>query len=235
MHFCSNAFSVKICKTPLTRDMYGVRRGLFTLATRCSNVGKVGVRVPEEVTCAVEDIPREFCKTFTKGADTYVLLKQFVVKGPKGILKLQIPPFVNFENREGKIFVTVNNPSNKIERSMWGTTRALVQNNVIGASEGHIALVKFVGTGYRALIEEKNGSTYVGIKVGFPYTPQLKVPTGLKVSLPNPARLLIEGIDKQQVKLFAARIREFKKPEPYKGKGIFVDDQKITLKERKIK
>ena len=210
-------------------------RQLSSLGLRMSNVGKVGIRIPAEVSFLTEEIPDEFCKSFSKGKNSYKLLKQVVVKGPKGTLKTQIPPFVNLSEKDGKVFVSVENPDDRIQRSMWGTTRALIQNDVVGATEGHIALVKFVGTGYRAILEEKNGKKYVGLKVGFPYTPQLKVPDGLTVSLPNPARLLIEGINKQQVKLFAARIREFKKPEPYKGKGIFVDDQKIALKERKIK
>jgi len=95
--------------------------------------------------------------------------------------------------------------------------------------------VKFVGTGYRATLEENDGKKYVSLKIGFPYTPKLPIPEGLTVTSPNPTRLLIEGANKQQVKLFAAVIREYKKPEPYKGKGIFVDDEKIKLKEKKVK
>jgi large subunit ribosomal protein L6 len=85
------------------------------------------------------------------------------------------------------------------------------------------------------LLKRLTAKKCVSLKIGFPYTPKLQIPEGLTVTSPNPTRLLIEGTDKQQVKLFAAVIREYKKPEPYKGKGIFVDDEKIKLKEKKVK
>lgn len=193
------------------------------------------MRLSEGVECFTEEIPFEFCKSFTKGKDTITLNKQIVVKGPKGVMKLAVPQFVNIENAEGNITISVLNPKDKIQRSMWGTSRALIQNHVIGTSEGHLAVVKFVGTGYRASIEQDGDDTYVALKVGYPYTPRLKVPAGITVTSPNPTRLLIEGVDKQQVTLFAARIREYRKPEPYKGKGIFVGDETIKLKQKKIK
>lgn len=210
-------------------------RSLSTSLPRLSYIGKAPVRLTEGVECFTEEIPFEFCKTFTKGKSTISLNQQIVVKGPKGVLKTAVPGFVKIVSQNNAVEVNVEDPSDKTQRSMWGTSRALIQNNVIGTSEGHLAIVKFVGTGYRASIEEVDGEKFVALKIGYPYMPKLKIPEHLTVSSPNPTRLLIEGIDKQQVKLFAARIREYRKPEPYKGKGIFVDDETIQLKQKKIK
>lgn len=204
-------------------------------APRFSFIGLAPVRLSEGVDCFTEEIPFEFCKSFTKGKNTITLNRQIVVKGPKGVMKLAVPDFVRISKAQDQVSVSVENPKDKVQRSLWGTSRALIQNHVIGTSEGHLAVVKFVGTGYRASIEKEGDDLYVALKVGYPFTPRLKVPAGLSVTSPAPTRLLIEGVDKQQVTLFAARIREFRKPEPYKGKGIFVGDETIKLKQKKIK
>lgn len=213
-------------------------RFFTTSESRFSNIGKQPIRIGTDTEFSTEKIPLEFCKKFTKRKDTISLDQQVIIKGPKGVLKVALPSFVKVENDETNkaISVTVEDPNDPIQRPMWGTARALIHNHVIGTTEGHLAIVRFVGTGYRAILEtDENGHQVVALKLGFPYTPKLKIPEGLTVSSPNPARLLIEGLDKQQVKLFAARIREFRKPEPYKGKGIFVDGETIKLKEKKIK
>lgn len=219
----------------MLRNMFRGARTFSSSIPRSSYIGKAPVRLTEGVECFTEEIPFEFCKSFTRGKNTVSLNKQIVVKGPKGILKTSVPAFVQVLSQNSIVEVSVADPTDKIQRSMWGTARALIQNNVIGTSEGHLAIVKFVGTGYRATIEEIDGEKYVSLKIGYPYQPKLKIPENLTVSSPNPTRLLIEGINKQQVKLFAAVIREYRKPEPYKGKGIFVDDETITLKQKKIK
>ncbi|CAH6721958.1 54S ribosomal protein L6, mitochondrial [[Candida] jaroonii] len=211
-------------------------RGISSSSILRSNIGKQPIRIGSDVECYTEKVPFEFCKSFTKRKDTILLDQQVVVKGPKGVLKLQLPSFVNIAQDGSNINVTVEDPEDKLQRSMWGTSRGLINNSVIGTTDGHLAIVRFVGTGFRAILgDDKNGKPIVSLKIGFPYTPSLRIPEGLTVTSPNPARLLIEGMDKQQVKLFAARIREFKKPEPYKGKGIFVNDETIKLKEKKIK
>ncbi|CCE87277.1 Piso0_005823 [Millerozyma farinosa CBS 7064] len=211
-------------------------RSFTTTRSSFSNIGKSAIPISESVQCFTEEIPYEFCKTFRKGKSIYSLNRNIVVKGPKGSLKMAVPSFVSISQDNNYINVKVEDPEDRIQRSMWGTSRATIQNHVIGTTEGHIAIVKFVGTGFRAVIEDgEDGKKYVALRVGFPYIPKVPVPDGITVSCPNPTRLLVEGLDKQQVKLFAARIREFKKPEPYKGKGIYVDDEKITLKEKKIK
>ena len=100
-----------------------------------------------------------------------------------------------------------------------------------------------MGVGYRATIEntvvtkkpEYEGQKFVSLKVGYSHPIELGVPLGVKASCPQPTRILLEGIEKEVVKQFAAEIREWRKPEPYKGKGIFVNDETIRLKSKKIK
>lgn len=212
------------------------RRTLTHSAACRSNIGKMPVLLSDSVSLSVLPIPPEFYRSFTRGKETFRLTKQVTLKGPKGTIKTEIPSFVTVSADQNVVSVLVEDPSHKVQRSMWGTTRAALQNNFIGILEGHLAICKFVGTGYRGTIETgAGGRQYVSLKIGLPYTPKLAVPKGLTVSLPAPTRIIIEGLDVQQVKLFAAVIRSYKKPEPYKGKGIFVDDETIKLKEKKIK
>ena len=124
-----------------------------------------------------------------------------------------------------------------------GTTRAYLQNHVLGVSEGHTAILRLVGVGYRASVEstattaapEYVQQQFVSLRVGYSHPIELGVPRGVKASTPQPTRILLEGTDKEVVKQFAAKIRMWRKPEPYKGKGIFVNDETITLKAKKIK
>lgn len=201
-----------------------------------SRIGKRPIQLLGDVSFNVQKIPHEFCKQFTRGKDTFILDQQVVLKGPKGVVKTPVPSFMRFDTKDGALEVSVNDPTHKVQKALWGTIRSILQNNVTGASEGHLSILKFVGTGYRGLLEKnEKGEDIVSLKVGRPFTPKVKIPQGITVTSPNPTRLIIEGADIQQVKLFAALIREHRKPEPYKGKGIFIDDETIKLKERKIK
>lgn len=124
-----------------------------------------------------------------------------------------------------------------------GTLRADLNNHIVGVSEGHIAILRLVGVGYRATIEssattkepEYPGQQFVNLKVGYSHPIELGIPKGVKASTPQPTRILLEGVDKHAVKQFAAHIRAWRVPEPYKGKGIFVNDETIKLKNKKIK
>jgi large subunit ribosomal protein L6 len=124
-----------------------------------------------------------------------------------------------------------------------GTTRAYLQNHILGVSEGHSAILRLVGVGYRASVEptattvepEFPGQLYVNLKVGFSHPVELGIPKGVTASTPQPTRLLLEGAEKEVVMQFAAKIRMWRKPEPYKGKGIFVNGETIKLKNKKIK
>ena len=169
------------------------------------------------------------------------------IKGPLGETSLEIAEFVNIsvekhsigESTEEirKILVKVNDETHTPQRQMWGTTRSLLNNSITGVSEGHIAILKFVGTGFRAALEtdKETGKERISLKVGYCVPIPVEIPEGIKIQLPSPHRMIIEGIDKQAVKLLAAKIRKYRKPEPYKGKGIFVDGETIKLKARKIK
>jgi large subunit ribosomal protein L6 len=124
-----------------------------------------------------------------------------------------------------------------------GTVRAYLQNHILGVSEGHSAILRFEGVGYRASVEttastveaEYPGQQFVNLKVGYSHPVELGIPKGVKASTPQPTRLLLEGSEKEVVMQFAAKIRMWRKPEPYKGKGIFVNGETIKLKNKKIK
>jgi large subunit ribosomal protein L6 len=142
-----------------------------------------------------------------------------------------------------KIAISVADATVAHQHAMWGTLRALTANSIAGVSEGHICILRMVGVGYRATIEESAttlspeypGQKFVNLKLGFAHPVELGVPLGVKASTPQPTRILLEGCDKQVVTQFAAEIRNWRKPEPYKGKGIFVNDETIKLKAKKIK
>jgi large subunit ribosomal protein L6 len=142
-----------------------------------------------------------------------------------------------------KIKVSVADASIAHQHAMWGTMRAILANSIAGVSEGHICILRMVGVGYRATIEntattvqpEYEGQKFVSLKLGFAHPVELGVPMGVKASTPQPTRILLEGCDKREVTQFAAEIRAWRKPEPYKGKGIFVNNETIKLKAKKIK
>jgi large subunit ribosomal protein L6 len=175
---------------------------------------------------------------------------------------MTIPEFVKLEHDTAarKAYVTVEDREVKKQREMWGmshvrpfivpsywwisgTTRAYLQNHILGVSEGHTAILRLVGVGYRATIEnsattvspEFDGQQFVVLKVGYSHPIELPVPKGVKASVPQPTRILLEGPEKEVVLQFAAKIRMWRKPEPYKGKGIFVNGETIKMKAKKIK
>jgi large subunit ribosomal protein L6 len=116
-----------------------------------------------------------------------------------------------------------------------------LNNYILGVSEGHTAILRLVGIGYRATVEprphkaEYPDQPFVCLKLGFSHPVELGVPHGVKASAPQPTRILLEGIDREVVMSFAADIRKWRRPEPYKGKGIFVNDETIKLKSKKVK
>lgn len=121
--------------------------------------------------------------------------------------------------------------------------RAHLQNHILGVAEGHICILSLVGVGYRASIESTvttveptyPGQQFINLKVGFSHPVELGIPEGVKASTPQPTRILLEGVKKDVVTRFAAEIREWRRPEPYKGKGIFINGETIKLKAKKIR
>ena len=123
-----------------------------------------------------------------------------------------------------------------------GTTRAYLQNHILGVSEGHSAILRFNGVGYRASVEDSAttvksefpGQKFVNLKVGYTHPVELAIPKSVTASTPQPTRLLLEGPEKEVVMQFAAKIRSWRVPEPYKGKGIFVNGETIKLKNKRV-
>lgn len=198
-----------------------------------SYIGGAGIYTTPETKVTIEclDPPT----LIQKGIKRLLLNQLVTVSGPKGKVTMAIPDFsiIDVHEDDRRIKVHVSNAAVKLQRSMWGTIRSHLQNHVIGVNEGHLAVLKFVGTGYRAQLE-KDGK-YIGVKVGASIPQGLDVPDGITATLPAPTTLILEGCNKQQVLLLAAKIRAFHPPEPYKGKGIYVNNEKIKLKNKKIK
>jgi len=170
-----------------------------------------------------------------KGRKFLKLSQQVTVQGPRGKVVMDVPDFARIvtDKDTHRVHVSVDDESTKIQKAMWGTLRAHMNNHVVGVNEGHLAILRFVGTGYRAQLAKEG--KYVGVKVGASIPQGLDVPEGIKVTSPTPTTLIIEGCNKQQVFLFAAKLRDFHPPEPYKGKGIYVNDETIKIKNKKIK
>ncbi|KAF2135456.1 uncharacterized protein K452DRAFT_331927 [Aplosporella prunicola CBS 121167] len=214
----------------------------FSVSAPCaSKIGRAPLSLPPEVTLEVLAPPAQRGLRVSRD----VPLSTAVVKGPLGELSMSIPPFVRIERAtpDSPPTIQVLKPKQKEQREMWGTIRAYLQNNVLGVSEGHTAILRLVGVGYRATVEKEAttvqaefpGQQFVNLKVGFTHPVELPIPMGVKASTPQPTRILLEGVDKVAVMSFAAKIRAWRKPEPYKGKGIFVNGETIKLKSKKIK
>ncbi|XDG05599.1 hypothetical protein ABKA04_005214 [Annulohypoxylon sp. FPYF3050] len=156
---------------------------------------------------------------------------------------MQIPPYIhiNHDEEASRAVLSIEDTKAKQQKEMWGTTWAYLKQYIIGVSEGHTAVLRLVGVGYRAMIEERPkkeeypGQKFVCLKLGFTHPVEEPVPFGIKASTPQPTRILLEGVNREEVMSFAARIRKWRRPEPYKGKGIFVNDETIKLKQKKIK
>ncbi|KAL1955758.1 hypothetical protein VTO42DRAFT_8156 [Malbranchea cinnamomea] len=213
-----------------------------TSAPRQSRIGAAPLSIPPEVSLRFIDLPKVAAKSRTADIPTTAV----EVTGPKGQLTLKIPSFttIHYDEELKKATVEVAQPEEKHQRAMWGTIRQHLKNYILGVSEGHICILKLVGVGFRATIEptavsipepEYPGQQFVNLKVGFAHPIELGIPQGVKASTPQPTIIFLEGINKETVTQFAADIRKWRPPEPYKGKGIFVNGETIKLKAKKIK
>ena len=150
------------------------------------------------------------------------------VKGPKGTLTKKFYAAISIKQEENTI--TVERPTNnKQHRSLHGLTRTLIDNMVIGVTNGFEKKLELVGVGYRA---QKQGKKLV-MNLGFSHPVEMEDPEGLTVEVPNQTELIVKGIDKQLVGNYAAKIRDWRKPEPYKGKGIRYAGEVVRRKEGK--
>ena len=166
--------------------------------------------------------------TVPAGVEVKVDGQHVSVKGPKGALEMNAAPTMKVEVEAGVVHVTRPNDE-KMNRSLHGLTRTLINNMVIGVSEGFSKTLEVNGVGYRAAKEGKNLVLNVG------YSHQIIMPEteDIQIDVPNPNQSIIKGIDKQKVGQFAAEVRGKRPPEPYKGKGIKYDYEVIRRKEGK--
>lgn len=175
-----------------------------------SRIGNKAIAIPQGVTVTV-----------TEG-------NSVTVKGPKGELTSQFNNELEISVSATEVLVKRPNDT-KLMKTMHGTTRALLHNMVVGVSEGFKKQLEINGVGYRAQLQ---GNKLI-VSAGYSHTVDMEIPADLKVELPKNTVIIISGIDKQKVGQFAAEIREIRKPEPYKGKGIKYSNEVIRRKEGK--
>ncbi len=161
-----------------------------------------------------------------KGVECQVRSEAITVKGPKGTLQLAIPAGVDVNAKDNEILFSATRQD---DVKMAGTARSLLANMVEGVTEGYTRKLELVGVGYRAAMQGKD----INLTLGFSHPVVFKAPEGITLEVPVQTEILIKGTDKQQVGQVAAKIRAFRPPEPYKGKGVRYAGEKITLKEAK--
>ncbi|CAH8773198.1 50S ribosomal protein L6 [Paenibacillus dendritiformis] len=150
------------------------------------------------------------------------------IKGPKGSLSREIHKDMKVSVEENVIHV--ERPSdNKLHRSLHGTTRSIISNMVNGVTEGFSKTLELVGVGYRA---NKTGNKLV-LNVGYSHPVEITPEEGIEFELPAQTKIIVKGIDKERVGEYAAKIRSVREPEPYKGKGIKYEGERILRKEGK--
>jgi large subunit ribosomal protein L6 len=176
-----------------------------------SRVGKNPVAVPQGVTVDIAG------RTVT-------------AKGKLGELRLVVSNEVTASLEDGKVWIKPN-ADTKRARTLWGTTRALVNNMVQGVGQGFTANLDINGVGYRAAVQGKN----LVLQLGFSHEVVYPIPPEVKIVCEKPTAVAISGADKQRVGQVAAEIRSFRKPEPYKGKGIKYGNETVRRKEGKKK
>ncbi len=176
-----------------------------------SRIGKKAVAVPSGITANVDG-------------------QTVKVKGPKGALSVVLPDDVEVKLESGQIKVDPRNET-KRARSQWGTSRTLVANLIAGVTKGFEQRLEINGVGYRAAVQGKN----LQLALGYSHDVIYPIPEGITIATPRPVEIVISGSDRQKVGQVAAEIREYRPPEPYKGKGIKYSDERIFRKEGKKK
>ncbi len=152
------------------------------------------------------------------------------VKGPKGELKFVLVEHVLAKLEDGKVAVNPRDES-KLARSCWGMSRTMISNMIKGVTQGYTRSLEINGVGYRAAVQGK----VLQLNLGYSHDVNYAIPEGIEIKTPKPTEIVISGIDKQRVGQVAAEIRDYRGPEPYKGKGIKYSDERIFRKEGKKK
>lgn len=175
-----------------------------------SRIGKKPIIVPSGVTVDIKDLTVK-------------------VKGPKGELVLNLHPKIKVETGSEGLMVKVKREDNKQERALWGLFRALINNMVVGVTQGFTRILEINGVGYKAAVTGKK----LVLNLGYSHPIEMDIPTGMEAKIEKNV-LTITGIDRQAVGQFAAVIRQQRPPEPYKGKGIKYADEVIRRKAGKV-
>lgn len=176
-----------------------------------SRIGKKPVAIPSGVTAKVEG-------------------QKVSVKGAKGELSFVVPDDVDVKFEDNEIKVDPRNET-KRARALWGTSRAQVNNLVVGVTKGFEKKLEITGVGYKAAVAGKN----LQLSLGYSHDVNYEIPAGIAIVTPKPTEIMVSGIDKRQVGQVAAEIRAYRGPEPYKGKGVKYADEFIFRKEGKKK
>jgi large subunit ribosomal protein L6 len=164
------------------------------------------------------------------GVDIKIDGQQVTVKGPKGALSWNLHPSVSLVSEDGSLKVAPSGDKGE-HWAMAGTTRALINNMVVGVSSGFERKLNLVGVGYRAQAKGK----VLNLALGFSHPVDYPVPEGIEIETPVPTEIIVRGADKQRVGQVAAEIRAYRPPEPYKGKGVRYSDEQVIRKEAKKK
>jgi large subunit ribosomal protein L6 len=176
-----------------------------------SRIGKKAVSVPKGVTATVDG-------------------QKVSMKGPKGELSFTAMDSIEVKMDDGAVSVMPRDES-KLARSAWGMSRTMVSNLIEGVTKGFERKLDINGVGYRAAVAGKN----LQLQLGYSHEILYPIPAGITIQTPKPTEILISGIDKQRVGQTAAEIRDYRGPEPYKGKGVKYTEEKIFRKEGKKK
>jgi len=176
-----------------------------------SRIGKKAITVPSGTTANIEG-------------------QTVKIKGPKGALQVVLHDDVTAKLDGGQIKIDPR-ADTKRARAQWGTSRTLIANLIAGVTKGFEQRLEISGVGYRAAVQGKN----LQLALGYSHEIVFPIPEGVSIATPRPVEIVISGVDRQKVGQVAAEIREYRPPEPYKGKGIKYVDERIFRKEGKKK
>jgi large subunit ribosomal protein L6 len=172
-----------------------------------SRIGKSPITVPSNVNVAVVD-------------------RRVTVTGPKGTLSRDLPGAIELRQEDGTLYA--ERPDDERQnRALHGLTRSLVNNMVVGVTDGFSKELEIVGVGYRATPQ---GDSAIELALGFSHPVKIDAPDGITFEVPVPTRVIVRGIDKEKVGQVAADIRAIRKPEPYKGKGVRYAGERVQRK-----
>jgi large subunit ribosomal protein L6 len=164
--------------------------------------------------------------TVPSGVDVFIEARTITVKGPNGTLARDIPGAISVR-QDGDTLLVERPDDERDSRSLHGLTRSLVNNMVVGVTAGYAKELEIVGVGYRA---EAQGPQKLRLALGYSHPVLVDAPDGITFEVPAPTRVVVKGIDKEKVGQVAANIRSLRKPEPYKGKGVRYQGERIIRK-----